>query len=100
MGRARLHPCRQVTKNKVPRRYGATTKKPDTLVAVAPDGRVGQHRRLKACPERSRRADALIRTRVKRGGLSRTVWHLFIRVDFGIATTLHLEVSSESISRY
>jgi len=38
------------------------------LVAVAPDGRVGQHRRLKACPERSRRADALIRTRVKGAG--------------------------------
>src|SRR5437764_17580 len=40
--RARLQPCRQVTKSKVPRRYGATTEKPDTLVAVAPRGRVNQ----------------------------------------------------------
>ena len=38
------------------------------MVAVAPDGRVGQIRRLKACPERSRKADALIRTRVKGAG--------------------------------
>ena len=40
--RARLQPCRQVTKSKVPRRYGATTEKPDTLVAVAPHGCVNQ----------------------------------------------------------
>jgi len=28
-------------KNEVPRRYGATTRKPDSLVAVASHGRVG-----------------------------------------------------------
>src|SRR5205809_4587742 len=54
--RARLQPCRQVTKSKVPRRYGATTEKPDTLVAVAPHGCVNQSwkqntARLKPCPD-------------------------------------------------
>ena len=54
--RARLQPCRQVTKSKVPCRYGATTEKPDTLVAVAPHGCVNQPwkqntARLKPCPD-------------------------------------------------
>src|SRR5438552_15722091 len=57
--RARLQPCRQVTKSKVLRRYGATTKKLNAFMAVAPDRRVGQYWTRNGTAE----ADALTRTR-------------------------------------